>query len=181
MKKYQTSTLTSKSTARKSKQLRQNAKTWQNWQRTVRYFYLRFIRLQGSPEYIARGVAIGVFAGMFPILGLQMIVSVALAAIMGGHKIVAAAASWISNPFTYIPMYGFNFWIGQCILGRNTLIFSMEKFQSWQKLMELGTEVLTTLFLGCLIVGVIATIISYFVSLKMIRRIRLQRQLRRFT
>ncbi len=181
MKKYQNSTVIYKSTARKSKHSGQKPKTWQNWQRTLRYFYLRFIRLQGSPEYIAKGIAIGVFAGMFPILGLQMIVSVALASVMGGHKIVAAAASWISNPFTYIPMYGFNFWIGQCILGRNTLIFSMENLQSWQNLMLLGKEVLTTLFFGCLVVGLISTIISYFVSLKMIRRIRLQRQLRRFS
>ena len=33
-------------------------------QRAARYYYLRFIRLQGDPHTLARGVAIGLFIGV---------------------------------------------------------------------------------------------------------------------
>lgn len=43
------------------------------WRQGGKYFYRRFIHRQGKPEYLARGLAVGVFTGWFPFFGLQMI------------------------------------------------------------------------------------------------------------
>ena len=60
--------------------------------RYLRYFYYRFIRLRSSPEAIARGLAAGVFAGCFPLFGLQTIIGVALAATVRGSWHMRAAS-----------------------------------------------------------------------------------------
>jgi uncharacterized protein (DUF2062 family) len=82
------------------------------WKRQLRYLYLRFLRLQGSPQYLARGIASGVFSGCFPLFGLQIIIGVTIATVFRGHRIMAAAATWVSNPFTYVPLFAFNYQVG---------------------------------------------------------------------
>jgi len=124
--------------------------------------------MQGTPEYIARGLGIGVFAGLFPIFGLQTIVGVALATLFRGHKIAAAAGTWISNPLTYLPIYAVNFQVGQWFLNSQQE-FVPESMISFQELMQYGTKFVVSLFLGSLVIGAIAGILSYFIGLKLIR------------
>jgi len=88
------------------------------WRRMVRYLALRVMRMQATPRAIARGIAAGAFSGLFPFFGLQIIIAVALCVPLRGNKIAAAAATWISNPFTYVPIYLFNLQVGQWILGQ---------------------------------------------------------------
>jgi uncharacterized protein len=145
------------------------------WQRRLRYFYHRFVRLQGSPEAIARGIAAGVFAGWFPLFGLQIIIGVAIAAVIRGNKIMAAASTWVSNPFTYVPIYAFNYQIGQWILGSGQESYGFGGLQSWTEVMSLGADLLFTLFLGCTVVGLVLAIISYFAGLRLVRFVRQQR------
>ncbi|NJM98740.1 MAG: DUF2062 domain-containing protein [Phormidesmis sp. RL_2_1] len=52
---------------------------WLYWRRLLRYFYVRFLRMQATPQAIARGVAAGLFAGSFPLLGFQSIIGIAIA------------------------------------------------------------------------------------------------------
>ena len=133
-----------------------------------RYLYWRFIRMRGTPEYIARGLAVGVFAGLFPIFGLQTIVGVALATLFQGHKIAAAAGTWVSNPLTYVPIYALNFQVGRLLLNSQEE-FIADSIISFQELMKYGSQFVAALFLGCLVMGIICGTFSYFVGLKLIR------------
>lgn len=149
------------------------------WQRRWHYFYLRFIRLQGTSEAIARGLAVGTFAGMFPIFGFQIICGVLLAAIIRGNKIAAATATWISNPLTYVPLLAFNFQVGQWLLKTNELTFTRIEPLSWRQVVRLGTDFMSTLFLGCLVMGSIAAVISYFGGLWLVHHLRHRHYARR--
>lgn len=51
---------------------------------------------------VARGLGIGVFAAFIP-LPIQTIVAVALSVLLMGNIPLAIAATWISNPITFIP------------------------------------------------------------------------------
>lgn len=148
----------------------------QSIRRGLNYLYWRTVRLQGRPEPIARGLACGVFAGLFPFFGLQTILGVLLAVIFRGNKIVAAAGTWVSNPFTYIPIYAFNFHIGQMLLNQQEL--TNVSLQSWEEVKELGTEILFPLFVGCFAVGSVVSIFSYFMGLRLIHRLRNSYKLR---
>lgn len=149
------------------------------WQRRFRYLYLRFLRLQGHPRELARGLAAGVFAGLYPLFGLQTIIGVAIALRIRGNPLVAAAGTWVSNPFTYVPIYAFNYQVGRWLLGINTPVNfdTAHSYENWQ---AMGTEVAIALFLGCTVVGLGCSILSYVVGLPLITRIqRRYRALRR--
>ncbi|MEO1094381.1 MAG: DUF2062 domain-containing protein [Cyanobacteria bacterium J06638_28] len=145
-------------------------RSWkEQWQRRCRYLYLKFIRLRGHPKELARGLAAGVFAGMFPLFGLQTLIGVAVAFRIKGNPLMAAAGTWISNPFTYLPIFAFNYQIGAWVLQRSDSqpFTDAESLQSW---VETGTDVAVTLLLGSFIVGLIAGTLSYFIGLPLIRR-----------
>ena len=146
-----------------------------NWRRLWRYTYLRLLRLQGKPEAIARGWAVGIFAGCFPFFGLQIIIALILATLFRGNKIAAATGTWISNPLTYLPIFVFNFQIGQLIAGTNELSISDLNLKSWSALIEAGSHFAITLFIGCFFVGCILSSCTYFFSLRLMERMRHRR------
>ncbi|MEQ9670528.1 DUF2062 domain-containing protein [Coleofasciculus sp. G2-EDA-02] len=148
-----------------------------SFRRRIQYYYWRLIRLSGPPEVIARGLACGVFAGLFPLFGLQTILGICLALIFRGNKIIAAAGTWVSNPLTYVPIYAFNFHVGQWLLQENGL--TDISLGSWQEFKELGSEIIGTLFVGCFTVGMVGAISSYFLGLIMVRRVRASYRSRR--
>ncbi len=141
------------------------------WRRTLKYYYLRFLRLQGSPEHLARGMASGVFSGCFPLFGLQIILGVTLATLLRGNRLVAAAATWVSNPLTYLPLFAFNYQVGYWLLGDGS-ISDLTTLDSWQAWMDMGTEVSSRLMLGSSVVGLGAATTTYYGGLVVIRWIR---------
>lgn len=145
-----------------------------DWQRKMRYVYLRFVRLQGSPEQLARGMASGVFSGCFPLFGLQMIIAVAVATVLRGNRMMAATSTWISNPFTYLPLFAFNYQVGAWLLGGGAMVdFSnLDGLRGW---MDMGTEVSVRLMLGSTLVGLALGLLSYQLGLPLIRRLRQRR------
>ena len=148
-----------------------------SFRRRLQYFYWRLVRLQGSPQALARGLACGVFAGLFPFFGSQTVLALLLAVLFRGNKILAAVGPWISNPFTSVPIYVFNFQVGKWLLNdRSSTELSL---QSWQDVKELGIEIIWPLFVGCVVVGSICAILSYFLGLWLIRRVRASQQRRR--
>lgn len=169
---------------------RQSRSSSFNWSRCCRYYYLRLVRQEGSPAAIARGLSAGVFAGLFPLFGLQTILGVGIATICRGNKIIAAAATWVSNPLTYVPIYFFNFRVGLLglsLLGFNPELPDLEAFQALvatpdnlalQELLDLGGVVAGALFFGCFVVGGISALISYFGGLWLFKLLRTRRKTR---
>jgi len=143
------------------------------WKRKLRYLYLRIIRLRSTTPAIARGLAMGVFAGLFPFFGAQTILGVFLAILVRGNKLTAAVGTWISNPFTYVPIYWFNFRVGQTLLGTYRLSPDVD-WTSSAELLQAGKAFAVTLLLGCTVVGAIAGAIAYFLGLWLIPQIRKQ-------
>ncbi|MGF1517539.1 MAG: DUF2062 domain-containing protein [Nodosilinea sp.] len=144
------------------------------WRRQLRYVYLRFLRLQGSPEQLARGMASGIFSGCFPLFGFQTILGIGVATVLRGNRLMAAAATWISNPFTYVPIFAFNYQVGHWLLGGGpTQTFqNLDTLNSW---MDMGTEVSARLMLGSTAVGALAGVASYLIGLPLIRGTRARR------
>jgi uncharacterized protein (DUF2062 family) len=147
--------------------------TQPQWRRQIRYIYLSFLRLQGTPEQLARGMASGVFAGCFPLFGLQTIIGIAVATVLRGNRLMAAASTWVSNPFTYVPIFAFNYQVGHWLVGGSAAsgLDNLETLKNW---MDMGTEVSVRLMLGSSVVGLVSGAVSYFGGLPLIRRVRLR-------
>jgi uncharacterized protein len=67
---------------------------------------------------VARGVAIGVFFGLLLPLA-QFLFAVAFAIWLRGHVAVAAAATFVTNPLTFAPLYWLAHRLGSTLLGRS--------------------------------------------------------------
>ena len=143
--------------------------------RPFRYLYLRFIRLRGTAEEIARGMALGVFIGMTPTMGVQMPLAFFFAMLLKENKIAALIGVWISNPMTAIPIYTFNFKIGKYLLG--TPDIKMPDFSSLNDILILGHDLILPLTIGCLVVGVFAAMIAYFVTYKAYEVVQMEREM----
>ena len=133
------------------------------------------MRLRGQPKVVAKGLAVGVFAGCFPFLGLQSLIGVFLATLFRGSKVAAIAATWISNPLTYVPIFVFNYKLGKVLLGTEDtgLFLDLKSFTAFK---ELGATFAITLLTGCFVVGSILAFITYFYSLAILERLRTRRK-----
>jgi len=104
-------------------------------QRTIRYYYLKFIRLKGDPSTLARGVAVGTFIGITPTIPFHTVMALVLALVLRGSKVAALLATYIvSNPLTFFPQYYLSWQIGNWLLpGKH----------SWEDISELINLVVT--------------------------------------
>lgn len=140
--------------------------------RRIRLIYLKLFRLRGKPVVVAKGLALGIFAGCFPIFGIQGFIGVVLAAVFRGSKVAALAATWISNPLTYVPLYVFNYKIGKLLLRMEDTAEIPLDLESFTAFKELGSTFAITLLTGSFVVGTILSIITYFYSLAILERWR---------
>jgi uncharacterized protein len=145
---------------------------WKRW-RFIRQFKLnmvRFIRLRGTPDEIAKGLALGVFIGLTPTLGFQMIIAIFLAILLRENKLAAALGVWITNPLTAPFIYALEYETGRLLLGLSRARFPAEL--SFSALQAMGWHVLLPLCVGSLIYGVILTPLIYAVTLRTIPLIK---------
>ena len=118
-----------------------------------------FRNQNGSPLFNARGLAIGVFSGCFPFFGFQTLIGVFLAKLAKGNIFLAAIGTWISNPFTYIPLYYFNYKVGSIFLN-NSSNDTIEKKLVIDNLWKQGSIFSLRLILGSSFVGLLLALIS---------------------
>jgi len=165
--------------------------------------YRRVLHADDSPNRIALGIAIATFVAFLPIMGIQTVVAVTLAAIARANKAVCIPIVWITNPFTALPVYGSCWWLGRTLLtgspeadpaalqrqlaipqeysglGMFTHVFEAA---FWKFLFTAMLNFTAELWLGCAVVGIVAAVILYFGSRRGIityRRRRAARKARR--
>ena len=129
---------------------------------------------KGSPSQRALGFGVGIFSGCFPFFGLQTLMGLFLAKIFKGNSIFAAVGTWISNPFTYVPLYYFNYRLGSLLLDKDKEIVDFSHistsklwFQGWY----LSSRLITgSIFMG-LVTGVVSGLCLYLFLNKFSKRI----------
>jgi len=109
----------------------------------------------GSPGHRARGLAAGVFTGCLPFFGLQIVLGVALAATIRGNRILAAAATWISNPLTTLPICWLNYQLGALLIGPGPAWPGKAELDL-ERLGDLGWAFSSRLLLGSVVMGGLA-------------------------
>ena len=118
-----------------------------------------FRQQEGSPFFNAKGVALGVFSGCFPFFGFQTLLGLFLAKLARGNILLAAVGTWISNPFTYLPLYYFNYKVGSILLNNHSS-FIMEKNIEINDLWRQGRMFSLKLIIGSSLVGFLLASIS---------------------
>jgi len=130
----------------------------------------QIIKSNASPGEISLGLAIGVFCGIIPLLGLQTLIMVLLLFLLRrSNKMAAFLSSWVMNQFTIIPILYMDYKIGMLLIPVKTeLDFSniQQLVMDWNlsELFSVGKEVFYPMLLGGCICGLIGAIITYAVA-----------------
>ena len=160
------------------------------YDRRIRYYYLRFVRLRGEPHELALGMSFGIFAGMMPIMPFQIALAVTMALLFKASKITAALGTWVSNPLNWYFLYYFTYKLGAAILGfkeSNKFLPSiLESAREGEgalvvigKIAGAGGAISGSLLVGGIILGTLAALPSYIIFLRVFQFIRVWRRKRR--
>lgn len=134
--------------------------------RQCKLMLTRFIRLRGLPEEIAKGVALGIFIGMTPTMGLQMPIALVFAYLLKENRLAAVLGVWITNPATAPFIYGLEYEVGRRLLGMDYVGFPQDL--TLESVMKTGWEVVAPLWLGGILGGIILAPLSYWLTLRLI-------------
>ena len=153
-----------------------------------------------SAKAIAGGVALGIFIGFTPLMGLQMIIAGILATMFRLSRLACVPMVYITNPLTALPIYLSSYLVGYWILkpfGFNVLsykrianlLYRSEELGFWDSIWttftgvcSLGWDGLAPLWLGCTICGGVSAVIMYHLTLRFVtghRLIKVQRATKR--
>ena len=137
--------------------------------------YKRIVREKASPEYIARGWAIGMFYGCLIPFGFQLICSIPTAFLLKGSKIGATFGTLITNHFTIFIIYPVQCLVGNHLIGGNLSYSAINQamqnvleLQNYSSLMELGYNLVISFFVGGTLLTLIMTPLTYFAVKKMV-------------
>ncbi len=172
------------------------------WVKFYRYANLKLIipikRSKFPPEYSAKGVAVGLFWGLTPTVGIQMPLCLLTWFALKRFRhsnfslVLAFAWTWVSNFFTAIPMYYIFFVTGQIFVGQWDNLLGYDKFSTsfktshskdtsaWTNFFEIGTfifeELGMSMAIGCIPYALVGAISGYIISLRFITSRRAKRK-----
>jgi len=134
--------------------------------RQAKLMLTRFVRLRGLPEEIAKGVALGIFIGMTPTMGLQMPIALVFAYLLKENRLAAVLGVWVTNPATAPFIYGFEYQLGRNLLGMDYVAFPSEL--TWESVSKVGYDLLLPLWVGGILCGIVCGAIAYRVTLRLV-------------
>ena len=146
----------------------------------VRYFrwlYLKVVRTDGSPDYAARGWALGMFVGCTIPVFFQLIIAVPLSFVFRGSKVGAALGPFITTPPTAVFIYPVQIWVGSRIVGGGLSYQYIteqvpQMLSSWRVFFNVGRELVVAFFAGGLLWAAIMTPLTYFLVRFLVIRYR---------
>jgi hypothetical protein len=134
--------------------------------RQLKLLVLKFMRLRGTPEEVAKGLALGIFIGLTPTFGFQMLLAVFLAVILNENKFAAVLGVWVTNPLTAPFIYALEYESGRVLLGMDYV--RMPESLSFSALKSLGWEVMLPLTFGSLLWAILCSVAVYLAAIRII-------------
>lgn len=134
-------------------------------------FLRKTVRLNVPPWRIAMSLALGVFAGFAIPIGFQTIFITPIALLLQCNLPIALTASLISNPVTVVPLYFLYFQIGEKLTRikiSGELLSKVMETPSFSNIAQLSTDAVILFFVGSVLIGLTAALITYYISIKMI-------------
>lgn len=132
--------------------------------RWINLHYYKIIRIDDPPYKIARGVAIGVFMGIFPTFGLGIVFAIITAYILKANRAAAVLGSLIMNPLTTPFFWALSSAIGAVILWEDKEVV-MASIKNHHLLNGMGWAFLVYLA-GSFVVSTVFAALSYFITKK---------------
>lgn len=139
--------------------------------RSLRYHWLKFLRLQEDPRKLAGGMALGVFIGITPTIPFHTVAALSLAALLRVSPVTAFIGIQFGNPLTMGPIYLAAYKVGKFLLHRGRPLVFPEtfSFKAWLGVLWQGGLALQV---GGVIIAIPPAIVAYFLTLWIVQRYR---------
>jgi len=138
----------------------------------MRAWIRNLVKVNDTPEALARGLAVGFFFGASFFWGLQIAFAVLVAHLVRGNKVVAAAMTAISNPLTNLPLYGLSYLVGHVLVGGEDALPDFASVHSVQEFLALGPHFFVTMLVGTTLVGAAGAVAVYASSNRLLAALR---------
>ena len=143
-----------------------------HWWSSPRTLLRYILMLDDTPHSIALGTAVGMFIGLTPTVGIQMILVMVFAFLVSPffrfNRVAALVTVYISNPVTLVPIYWTLYKVGRVFvdghLTRDDLsrILEYDNFADWwQTVVSLSIDVGASLLVGTAIVATVGGVVTY--------------------
>lgn len=147
--------------------------------------YGKIVKEKASPEYIARGWAIGMFYGCLIPFGLQLACSIPTSFILKGSKIGAVFGTLLTNHFTIFVIYPAQCWVGSWLMGRaisfsevSGAMTSVIEEGTWGALFALGWRLVAAFFIGGALLTAVMTPLTYWGVKRLVLSYRKKKEIR---
>jgi uncharacterized protein (DUF2062 family) len=131
----------------------------------------QMLSLNGTPQEIAMGIALGIMVGMTPFWGAQIAGSLLLATLMRCSKISAVIGANITNLITAPLIYPINYWVGATMIGASRQV-AWPRSYGYYELIRLACQsplIVVDLCAGGLMVGFPLAVMGYFITIRVIQ------------
>jgi uncharacterized protein len=142
---------------------------------------LKLLAIRDTPEAIAGGVAIGIFIGFTPLIGLKTVLTILFAWLTGSNIIAAVIASaahdilWPVMPVIFRWEYQVGFWLlsqpHHLPPGLTKASWQAHSWGNWTHLLTVGKPLL----LGSVVCSAPIALLSYVVAQKLVARHQLKK------
>ena len=150
------------------------------------YYKHRMGRLPGTPQFIAKGMAAGVSISFTPFVGLHMLVGTLTCWLTRGSFLAMIFGSVVGGNFWTLPLIWISTYeLGNFMLGRKHWYhvaknvaegtLTPDKF-SLQTLIDDPVKFLLPMTLGCLPMVIIAWVVTYNLTLEIVRKYQAARK-----
>ncbi len=153
-------------------------KFWIAVGRWVRFGYLRVVRIKASSHTVALGMAVGVFVGCLPVIPFQTVIALGLAVVLRCNKLSAALGTWVSNPLNVPLVYYGLYRVGSFIVPEVHCTLDLRHL-ALREMFSQGRELVGLMTVGGVVVGLPLSLITYFVTLRVVRVYHARRATRR--
>ncbi|MBI1310253.1 DUF2062 domain-containing protein [bacterium] len=130
------------------------------------------LTLDDTPHHVALGTAIGMFVGLTPTVGVQMLVVITLAfltrRLFAFNRLAALLTVYVTNPVTTLPIYWFNYEVGTLFVDGQmsydafSAVFEYHNLATWwDAVCGLFVKIGSPLIVGSLIVATVVSIPTY--------------------
>jgi len=167
-----------------------------------RYLEYKVLHIDDSPHKIALGLALGLFIGWMPLVGLHILLAIVFSMLFRANKFAALVSIWVSNIFTFFIIYYPAYLLGRFIVhifspnsttSRRQVTEALNKLLSpgnmitsfltkdyWRHFWALSKTIGPELWIGCMIIGAVLAVCSYFGCIKLIKSHRAKNPHRRY-
>lgn len=123
-------------------------------------------KMDGNPHQIASGYSLGIFIGMMPLVGIKAVIAMAIASALKWNKLAAGIGVFNINPLTAPFFFGLNYLVGKQVTGcRQSFEFPAEfSFGFFSDLFQNGSEILITLAIGGVLLGIPFAFFAYHLT-----------------